>query len=43
MRTAGYPVLDRFVLFELSLENVMRTSPGIENPCDVTREFWPSR
>jgi hypothetical protein len=43
VRTAGYPVLDRFVLFELGVENVMRTSPGVENPYEVSREFWPLR
>jgi hypothetical protein len=43
VRAAGYPVLDRFVLFELGVENVMRTSPGVENPYEVSREFWPLR
>ena len=43
IRTAGYPVLDRFVLFELVVENVMRTRPGTEDPYAVTREFWPPR
>jgi hypothetical protein len=43
VQTAGYPVLDRFVLFRLVVENVMRTSPGVENPYEVTREYWPPR
>ena len=43
VRTAGYPVLDRFVLFGLDVENVMCTRPGVDNPYDVTREFWPLR
>lgn len=43
VRAAGYPVLDRFVLFELDIENVMCTRPGVENPYEVTREFWPPR
>lgn len=43
VRAAGYPVLDRFVLFELDVENVMCTRPGVENPYEVTREFWPPR
>jgi hypothetical protein len=43
MRTAGYPVFDRFVLFELGVDNVMRTSPGAEDPYEVSREFWPPR
>jgi stearoyl-CoA desaturase (Delta-9 desaturase) len=43
VRTAGYPVLDRFVLFELAVENVMCTRPGTEDAYEVTREFWPSR
>ena len=43
VRAAGYPVLDRFVLFELAVENVMCTRPGTEDAYEVTREFWPSR
>jgi hypothetical protein len=43
VRAAGYPVLDRFVLFELAVENVMCTRPGTEDAYAVTREFWPSR
>lgn len=43
VREAGYPVLDRFVLFDLGIENVMCTRPGVENPYEVTREFWPRR
>jgi len=40
---ADYPVLDRFVLFELEVETVMCTRPGVEDPYAVTREFWPPR
>ncbi|MGW6930905.1 pyridoxamine 5'-phosphate oxidase family protein [Lentzea sp. NPDC054927] len=43
VRAAGYPVLDRFVLFELGVENVMCTRPGVDDPFEVTREFWPPR
>jgi hypothetical protein len=43
VRAAGYQVLDRFVLFELGVEKVMCTRPGVDNPYDVTREFWPLR
>jgi hypothetical protein len=43
IRAAGYPVLDRFVLFELGVENVMCTRPGVDDPYQVSREFWPQR
>lgn len=43
VRAAGYPVLERFVLFELTVENVMCTRPGTEDPYAVTQEFWPPR
>lgn len=41
VQAAGYPVLDRFVLFELAVETVMCTRPGAEDAYAVTREFWP--
>jgi hypothetical protein len=43
VRAAGYPVLDRFVLFELNIDLVMCTRPGTEDAYEVTREFWPPR
>ncbi|MFI6095735.1 pyridoxamine 5'-phosphate oxidase family protein [Lentzea sp. NPDC051213] len=43
LQAAPYDVLDRMVLFELDVDNVMSTSPGDPDPYEVVREFWPPR
>jgi hypothetical protein len=43
VNAAGYPVLERFVLFELGVEKVMSTRPGVDDPYNVSRQFWPPR